>query len=77
MAKSNRRGRKLTQEEIDINTPEGRRKLFNKPIVFLCCFCGKGVKKPKVMISTMKQAFWAHRKCLSKRLCKACKENVK
>jgi len=66
----------------DINTEEGRKKfLGDKEILFLCCFCGKGMKEEEanvvIMLSNARQTYWSHRKCLIERLHKSAREQLK
>ncbi len=56
-----------------------REMLKGKKIVFMCCFCGKGVEKPLVCIevSHTGQIYWSHRECFKKRLTKTCQMELK
>jgi hypothetical protein len=66
-------GRKLTDEEVRLNTPEGRKKLLKgKKIVVICCFCEDGITNPEmettIRIGHSNQLYWCHKKCLKSKM---------
>jgi len=59
----------------------------NKPIKFMCCFCGKGVDSKKMCWITVsidvdqkkyidQQTYWCHKKCFKNSLDKICQEEM-
>lgn len=78
----NLKRRMLSKKEME----DIKKRLLKKKIVFMCCFCGKGImSRQEILLEVMNtrkkteprwQQFFCHKKCLKKALDCRCRSEL-